>query len=71
MNVDLMLEDWCKKKGIDTKKIPEDIWNLTISRIEDDIEEFIKSKSGKFVDEWAWINIEQELSEHPEWKLKK
>ncbi len=70
MNIDGMLEKWCEKKGIDVMKIPEEIWNTTINRIEDDIDEFIDEKSDQFVDEWAFLNIEQELPEHPEWKLK-
>lgn len=71
MNVDYLLEKWCEKKGIDCEKIPEDIWNETVSRTEDDIEEYIREEGDTFVNEWAWLNIEQNLDEHPEWKCQK
>jgi len=69
MNVDNFLEKWCERKGINPEKIPDKIWDETVGRIEDDIEEFIQEKSQEMVKEWAFLNIEQNLSEHPEWKV--
>lgn len=72
MDVDNLLEKWCKKKGLDPEKIPQNIWDTVVSRTEGDIEEFLESENEDkhFIDEWAWMEIEQNLEEHPEWKLK-
>ena len=64
-------EKWCEKKGIDIEKVPERILNTVVSRTEDDIDEYLKEKNEEidFVNEWAWLEIEQHLEDHPEWKL--
>ena len=72
IDIDNLLEKWCDKKGINSERIPHDIWNTVTNRTENDIEEFLKEKNEEidFVNEWAWLEIEQNLDEHPEWKLK-
>ena len=69
---DYFLEKWCEKKGIDIDKVPQKILNTVVSRTEDDINDFIKEKNEEmdFINEWAWLEIEQNLEEHPEWRIK-
>ncbi len=69
VNIDIMIEKWCEKNEIDIDKVPEDILSETENRIEDDFDEFLEEKGKEIVAEWCWMNIFQELKEHPEWKI--
>ena len=69
MDIEYLLEKYLEKKGINPEKVDEDLFNNVVSRIEDTIEDFIRDDFNKFAEDWAF-EIEQELPEHPEWKLK-
>jgi hypothetical protein len=62
------LEDWCEENNIDMDKLPEEIVNRVTSRAEDDAATYLNSKGREFISEWAWLDIEQHLDDHPEWK---
>jgi hypothetical protein len=67
MNVEFHLENWCEKNGINPEKIDNKLWEEVVGRIEDEIDDFIREKMPEFLQGWTYM-IEQELSEHPEWK---
>ena len=71
MNIEHLLERYLEKKGINSEKIPEDKFNLVVGRIEDDFDTFIEDRFDEIASEWVFLEIEQELEEHPEWKLQK
>lgn len=68
MNVEFMLESWLEKKGIDAEKVDEHLFDQVVNRMDDDIDDFVRDNFDKFIDNWGFL-IEQELPEHPEWKL--
>jgi len=68
--IENLVEEWCEKKGIDFEKIPKNIIDKIIYMIEEDINNFIEDKGIDIAKEWCWMYIEQELGEHPEWKIK-
>lgn len=71
MNVDFLLEKYLETKGIDPDKVDEDLFSTVVSRIEDDIDEYVREEVfEKFAEEWVYLEIEQKLEDHPEWKLK-
>ena len=70
MNIEFELERYLEKIGVDYEKVPEDIFSTIVSRIEEDIDDYMSDKFDIIAKEWVWLEIEQDLDEHPEWKIK-
>jgi len=70
VNIERLLERYLEEKGIDALKIDTDIFDCCVSRIEEEFNEFVKENFKKIASDWVFTLIEQELDEHPEWKLK-
>lgn len=71
VDIEHLLEKWLEKQGIDSSKVNEDLFDEVVGRIEDEADEFIIDNFHKLTEDWGFMIITQELSEHPEWKLTK
>lgn len=69
MDGEMLLEEWCEEKKIDSEKIPKKLWRNAVLIIDEAISECLSHHKQDVVGDGSFM-IEQELPEHPEWKEK-
>jgi len=68
MDAEIELTKWCKKNDIIAEYVSQEIWDSAIQLIEESMDTCLEESKNWILQDGSFM-IEQELSEHPDWKI--